>query len=207
MMARSHARRGIVYGVVVLASACAIIGAVLHRSVAQRPVTVLPDYGALPDFLLTDHRRQPINQGQLAGSVWIADFIFTRCAGQCPMMSAQLAALQKAFAGVPGIQFISFTVDPDHDTPKILAEYARHYATEATRWRLVTGSKQALYTLAQAGFRLGVGADGSPVEPITHSVRFVLVDQAGHMRGYYDATDDTAMDRLLADARRLLGAG
>ncbi len=204
-MPRRHTR-GLVYGTIVLAGALGVCAAVLHRSAARRPAAPLPDYGAVPAFLLTDHHGRPISRDQLAGSVWIADFIFTRCAGQCPMMSAQLAALQKAFAGVAGMQFISFTVDPDHDTPTILSEYARHYAAEAARWRLVTGSKQALYTLAQAGFRLGVGEDGSPVEPITHSVRFVLVDHAGRIRGYYDATDAQAMGRLQQDARRLLAA-
>lgn len=205
-MVRRHPTRGLVYSVVVMAVAGGIVGAVLHRSVAPHPVAALSDYGALPDFLLTDHRRQPISRSQLAGSVWVADFIFTRCAGQCPMMSTQLAALQKAFAGAAGIQFISFTVDPEHDTPEALAEYAAHYAAEANQWRLVTGSKQALHTLAQAGFHLGVGEEGSRVEPITHSVRFVLVDQAGHLRGYYDATDAGAMRQLAQDARRLLAA-
>jgi len=204
MIRPGPARRGIVSGVVVLAAAGAIIGLMLHRSATQPSAVVLPDYGALPGFLLTDHRRQPISLEQLSGSVWIANFIFTRCAGQCPMMSAQLAALQRSLTDAPDVQFVSFTVDPEHDTPETLADYATHYAANAHRWRLVTGPKEALYALARAGFRLGVGEDGSAVEPITHSVRFVLVDRAGRIRGYYDATDAEAMRRLEQDARRLL---
>jgi cytochrome oxidase Cu insertion factor (SCO1/SenC/PrrC family) len=165
---------------------------------------------------LIDHRHRPFSRAALAGSVWIADFIFTRCAGQCPLMSAQMAALHQALRDLPAIRFVSFSVDPVYDTPARLAAYASHYEIPDDRWRLVTesdapvlppvreaGPITTIAHLARDGFRLGVGADGPPEEPITHSVRLVLVDQHGSIRGYYDATDVQAMAQLQADVRRL----
>ena len=167
----------------------------------------LPDLGRLPAFSLVDQGRRSVSLDALAGSVWVADFIFTRCAGQCPLMSAQMAALQQEFARAGGVQFISFTVDPAHDTPEVLSAYASQYGATAGRWRFVTGEAEAVRTLAQEGFRLGISEGGTAEEPITHSVRLVLVDQQGHIRGSYEATDPQAVARLRTDARRLLQRG
>ncbi len=160
----------------------------------------------VPDFTLTDQAGRTVTRATLAGSVWVADFIFTRCAGQCPLMSSQMAALQRAFARLPGVQFVSFTVDPEYDTPPVLAAYAAHYEAQALRWRFLTGSREAVWRLAREGFQLGVGEGGTPQEPITHSIRLVLVDQAGFIRGTYDATDAAAVQRLRDDVHRLIGA-
>ena len=120
-------------------------------------------------------------------------------------MSAHMAELQRAFEPLSGVQLVSFTVDPAHDTPEVLAAYARHYGASAARWQFVTGAQEALWRLAREGFKLGVGEGGSAEEPITHSVRLVLVDRRGHLRGTYDATDGAAIRRLYQDVRRLLG--
>ena len=164
-----------------------------------------PDHGQLPDFSLIDHRGQPFTRHELAGSVWVADFIFTRCAGQCPLMTARMASIQQAFAREPDVQFVSFTVDPSHDTPEVLAAYANHHGAHTGKWRFITGDPQAMTALARTGFRLAVGEEeGSQREPIAHSVRFVLVDRNGHIRGYYDAMDAHAMAQLREDTRALL---
>ena len=167
----------------------------------------LPDAGPLPGFSLTDARGRTVTLEDLAGSVWIADFIFTRCAGQCPLMSGRMAELQQAFAGTPGLQLVSFTVDPAHDTPDVLAAYGDHHGASDGRWRFVTGEPQAVLALVRAGFRLAVAEEGTPEEPITHSIRLVLVDRRGHVRGSYEATDERVMARLRDDARRLLREG
>ena len=190
-----------------LTGAVAVLAAASGRMFAPRAIPSLPEYGALPDFSLMDHERRPVSLGALAGSVWIADFIFTRCAGQCPIMSRRMAELQQAFAGVAGIRFLSFTVDPSYDTPDILAAYARRYGASDGRWRFVTGAPDAIAALARDGFRLAFGAGGTAEEPITHSVRLVLVDPQGRIRGYYDASEKGAMERLRRDAQRLLPQG
>jgi protein SCO1/2 len=167
--------------------------------------TVLPTYGQVPAFVLQDQSGQPISRDVLKGHIWIADFIFTRCAGQCPMMSDRMAKLATAFRDHRLVKLVSFTVDPDWDTPQVLANYAKAYGASPDTWRFVTGTKEDIVRLCRDGFRLSVeeGA-GTTDEPITHSVRLVLVDRDGNIRGYYDATEETALKRLQQDLRRLL---
>ena len=165
------------------------------------------DDGQLPDFALTDQGGEAVTRQSLAGFVWVADFIFTRCAGQCPLMSSQMATLQEQFRDVTDLRLMSFTVDPAYDTPEVLAAYARHYGAVSPRWRFLTGDREAIWRLARDGCKLGVSEECTAEEPITHSVRLVLVDQQGHLRGSYDATDEGALRRLRSDARRLLAPG
>ena len=196
------ARRALTGAGVLLAVAC---GMAVSRVAAERTVTPLPDYGPLPEFSLTDQQDRPVRLADLQGTVWVADFIFTRCAGQCPMMTAHMAELQRQFARSPHLRLVSFTVDPAHDTPGVLADYARHSGA-GERWQFLTGEAEAVAALAQRGFRLGLSDEGSPQEPITHSVRLVLMDRQGRLRGYYDATDAEAMRQLSRDIRRLLSS-
>ena len=192
-----------VMGASIVTGATAVMLAVFGAASVGRGRPPLPDFGQVPAFSLLDQERRSVSLDALAGSVWIADFIFTRCAGQCPIMSAQMARLQQEFTHEPGLRLVSFTVDPSHDTPETLALYASQYKA-AGSWSFLTGEPDAVTALAQEGFRLGVSEEGSAAEPITHSVRLVLVDQQGHIRGYYDATDAQAVVRLREDARLLL---
>ena len=197
---------------------------------AQQAAAPLPDDGPLPDFTVVDQMERPLHRSDLLGSVWIADFIFTRCAGQCPMMTGQMKRLQRALTREPGIRFVSFSVDPGYDTPDRLAAYAEQSGADTTSWRFVTEAGTpagagvadgnpdgaaggmaspitSIHQLAQQGFRLGVSEDGTAEEPITHSVRLALIDRRGDVRGYYDATDEQAMTRLRHDVHRLRDAG
>ena len=171
----------------------------------RRPPAPLPVFGTVPDFSVVAHDSRPLTRAALAGRVWIAEFIFTRCAGQCPLIAQQTQRLLEALGDAP-VRAVSFTVDPAYDTPAVLAVYAQRYGAQPGRWDFATGDPLALRALAVQGFRLAVSEGGPPEEPITHSVRLVLVDRDGAIRGTYDATDDGAMQRLRADARRLLAA-
>ncbi len=167
----------------------------------------LPVYKELPEFSLTNRDGRTVTLGDLAGTPWIADFIFTRCAGICPFMTRQMSRL----AGeVPqGVNLVSITADPEHDTPEVLAAYAeRHGATE--NWYFLTGEGEAVRSLSRYGFLLGLEpATGegpeAEAEPIIHSNRFVLVDGAGRIRGYYDGFEEEEMQRLLADLDKVAG--
>lgn len=161
----------------------------------------LPVLGRVPEFSLTDQHGRAVTRADLDGESWIADFIFTHCAGQCPMMSERMRAVQEALKGVP-VRLVSFTVDPDNDTPQILASYAMHYGA-GERWRFLTGEREAIWRLAREGFRVGVEDGGTVEEPVTHSIRLILVDARGGIRGYYDATDEAAVARLIRDAKRI----
>jgi protein SCO1/2 len=162
----------------------------------------LTSYGTLPRFELTNQNGQSFGSADLAGKIWIADFVFTSCPGPCPLISSRMSELQKPLEKTD-IHLVSFTVDPEKDTPEVLQAYAERLHADAKRWDFLTGSRPAIYSLAQNGFKLAVanGADegGMPV----HSTRIVLVDRRGVIRGYYDALAPDAVTKLVADANHL----
>jgi len=162
----------------------------------------LQTFYPVPDFSLTDQTEKTVTLQELKGGTWIADFIFTNCGGTCPVMTEQMRKLQDK---VPAnVRLVSFTVDPARDTAKVLAAYAAEHGATRDRWLFLTGGKQTLYDICIKGFKLPLEDDaGTPLEPITHSTRFVLVDGRGQIRGYYSVTEDGELDRLAADARKL----
>lgn len=181
----------------------AIAAAALTARSARR-APALPVYGPVPVFSLIDHEGRAISTDTLRGAVWVADFIFTRCAGQCPIMSRQMAHLARRFAAAPDVRWLSVTVDPEWDTVPVLARYAASYTSDS-RWRFVTGDRGQIERLCRDGFRLSLrDSPGTPEEPITHSVRLVLVDRAGVIRGSYQATDPAQSRQLIRDLAMLL---
>jgi protein SCO1 len=162
----------------------------------------IPDYSVVPDFHLTERSNRPVSRQDLDGKVWVADFIFTHCAGLCPAMSANMQKLQQRLPRE--IRLVSFSVDPYNDTPAVLTEYAKRYDADPERWWFLTGDPKSIQELSIGGFKLALEQSGTEAEPITHSSRFVLVDQRGHIRGYYSTEEADALDRLVADAKKLL---
>ncbi|HTL70062.1 MAG TPA: SCO family protein [Candidatus Eisenbacteria bacterium] len=164
------------------------------RLFTPHPGAALPDYGEVPDFRLTDSAARPVSRGDLAGRPWIADFIFTRCQGQCLVMNSQTKELAAAVKGVP---FISFTADPEHDTPDVLAGYAETQGARGRDWKFLTGAREELSRISA---EMHFGALG---DPMMHSTRFVLVDGRHRIRGYYDSNDPESLDALKRDAKAL----
>jgi protein SCO1/2 len=163
----------------------------------------LETFYPVPDFSLTDQTDKTVTLHELKGRVWVADFIFTNCGGTCPVMTEKMRKLQEALPA--DIHMVSFTVDPLRDTSKALAAYAAEHGATRERWLFLTGDKQALYDICIKGFKLPVEDDeGTPLEPITHSTRFVLVDKEGQIRGYYSGTEEEDLKRLATDAKGLL---
>jgi len=163
----------------------------------------MPDYSVVPEFSLTERSNRPVTKKDLAGQVWVADFIFTQCQGICPAMSSNMEKLQRQLP--KEVRLVSFSVDPYNDTPAVLTEYANRYNADPERWLFLTGSADAIQGLSVDGFKLALNpSSGTDVEPITHSSRFVLVDREGHIRGYYGTEDAGALERLIADVKRLL---
>jgi protein SCO1/2 len=159
----------------------------------------LPTYSSVPDFTLTDQTGARFESAaKLRGQVWIADFIYTTCPGPCPRMSSQMHQVENALAGIDGVRLVSFTVDPEHDTPAVLAQYADRFGAKAGVWYFLTGSRDTLQHLCRDAFLLG-NVDGS----LEHSTRFALVDRSGKIRGFYETSDADAIPRVIADAKRL----
>jgi protein SCO1 len=167
---------------------------------AHRP---LPTHGAVGPFSLTNQFDQRFGSEDLAGKIWIADFVFTSCRGPCPIISSRMSELQKPLKGTD-VHLVSFSVDPETDTPPVLRAYADKVKAQEGRWDFLTGPKSVIYDLSVKAFKLGVSEQGDePGQPV-HSTRFVLVDQHGDIRGYYDALAPDAVTKLLADASHLL---
>ncbi|MDQ6654198.1 MAG: SCO family protein [Verrucomicrobiota bacterium] len=174
-----------------------------QTQVAHMASRTISDYGTVPQFQLTNQEGQPFGSPQLAGKIWIADFIFTSCPGPCPMISSRMSELQRPLES-SDVHLVTFTVDPETDTPAVLRDYAQRLHAQPGRWDFLTGDKDAIYSLSQNGFKLaaveGAAEDGGPV----HSTRAVLVDRRGTIRGYYDITAPDGVTKLLADTSHLL---
>ncbi len=136
-----------------------------HWNHGDRDLKGLQVFGTLPDFSLTERNGRRVTLADLRGKVWIANFIYTHCTDTCPLQSARIAKLQDEFASERDLRFVSITVDPMRDTPKVLAEYAARFGADPNRWLFLTGEKQAIYALAQQGFYLSVEAPEAPRKP------------------------------------------
>ena len=169
-------------------------------TLAQRTVS---SYGIVPNFQLVNQKGQPFGSAQLAGKIWIADFIYTSCPGPCPMISTRMSELQKPLEKTD-VHLVSFSVDPEKDTPDVLRGYAEKLHAEPRRWDFLTGRKSAIYNLSHDDFKLAVSDGGDEAGIPVHSTRMVLVDRYGEIRGYYEATDADAVTKLLADTSHLL---
>ena len=163
----------------------------------------LPSYGSVPSFELTNQDAQPFGSQQLAGKIWIADFIFTTCRGPCPIISTRMSELQKPLEK-SDVHLVSFSVDPETDTPPVLRVYADKLRKEPFRWDFLTGSRDAIASISRDGFKLGISENEEPGRGPVHSTRFVLVDRRGTIRGYYDALAPDGVTKLLADTNHLL---
>jgi protein SCO1/2 len=188
-------RRALLAAAVLLASACG-------RS--REPLAVMPEFRMTA---VTPGGTAEFGRKDLLGKVWIADFIFTRCAGPCPILSTRLSKLGRELP--PSVGLLTVAVDSEGDTPERLRGYAKRYEAEPGRWVFLRGTPEQTYHLVYAGFRLPLSVNPSNPEEqrATHSARFVLLDRDGAIRGYYDGLSDSDNAALARDARRLLEVG
>ena len=155
---------------------------------------------SVPDFRLTTQQGKSLALSDMKGKIWVADFIFTNCPTICPAMTQEMARLQSEFVADP-IYFVSFSVDPERDTTSVLSRYAKVYGADDRRWHFLTGNKADIYELAEEGFSLAAGHNGTE---LLHSTRFVLVAPDGNIYDYYDSRSKPALLRLRRDMKILL---
>ncbi len=161
----------------------------------------LPRLSEVPAFTLTDQSGARFTSASLRGELFIADFIFTSCPSVCPMITAQMSNLQRR---LPGVRLVSFSVDPEVDTPDVLRAYGESHGADFDRWSFVTGSRDAMEELVVSGFRVRMGAR-EPLDEgydIMHASHFILVDEELRIRGYY-ASDAQGIAKLERDTRSL----
>jgi protein SCO1 len=208
-MALTKQQKFIATALVVVATICTAVFFITKpfREMRDEPVEftsgdTLEVLSTVPDFTLTDQNDKPISLSDLKGKIWLADLIFTRCEGICPVMSSNFEKLQSKVGA--DIKLVSFSVDPEYDSTAVLREYAERFSADQSKWTFVTGHRPTMFSLAKNGFLLGVDSTGlSPSELVTHSEKFVLIDQQGRMRAYYNGTDSTTHSKILRDIETL----
>jgi protein SCO1 len=167
----------------------------------------IKEYGSIPDFSLTDRSGSSVTLADLRGKIWIADFIYTTCTDTCPLQTAMMAKLQEEYSAKPDVRLVSFTVDPERDTPQALKLYAERYRADSQRWYFLTGQRDRILRLIQEGFHLSAAPVANQTDRsgmIPHSARFVLVDKQARIRGYYDSREREAFVRLKNDIDTLV---
>jgi len=182
-----------------------------HRLFVFQPVdSVETDKGyqitkafTVPPFSFTSQEGTIFSSDRLKGKIYVANFIFTRCETQCKQMTNQMVRVQEAFKDNPTVSIVSFTVDPEFDTVKVLKQYANAYGALPSKWYFLTGEKDKIYNLGQTGFFVSTMEEqGLPIS-FLHSEKFILVDQHGWIRGFYDGTDQKEVDRLIMEIQVL----
>jgi protein SCO1 len=172
-----------------------------------RRASDLPQLGKVGSFALTDQAGKPVSAETLRGQVWAAAFFFTRCPTVCPRITRRLRDLQQAAVkeGVK-VQLVSFSVDPEHDTPAVLTAYAKQYGADLSTWRFLTGDLEVVRKTSEQGFKLALDGKATPGAEhlgLFHGSHLVLVDAEGAIRGYYRTSEDEQMAQLLKDAALL----
>ena len=169
------------------------------RRVASRLERLAP----APQFQFTAQDGTAVSTADYKGKIWVVNFIFTSCAGPCPIMTSRMAELNQALGGkAKDVELVSITVDPEHDTPQVLKEYGERVGASPDKWKFLTGPKDQIEATVMKGFLQALSREPSGV-PI-HSTRFVLVDRDGWMRGFLDGNDPEIAQKLLMDIGDLL---
>ena len=159
-------------------------------------------------FTFTDQEGHSTDSLFVQGKIHVADFFFTTCQTICPIMTGKMGVVQEKFKDNEQVKFLSFSVLPEQDSVAVLKEYATAYEVPYTQWRLLTGSRTEIYSLARKSYftlkpaETGQGDGG--ISDFIHTNNFVLVDAKAQIRGYYDGTSDLEMERLEKDIKNLL---
>ena len=173
----------------------------------------LPVYGQIADFALTNQQGKAVSLADLRGRVWVADIIFTRCAGPCPRMTRQMKELQDALPPDSQARLVTLTTDPDFDTPQVLARYAERFGANLDRWMFLTGTKPEIAKLAIDSLKLTAIPKApeerqSAADLFVHSTICVIADKQARLRGVFETTGEgidprEVQTRILAAVSRL----
>jgi protein SCO1/2 len=157
----------------------------------------LPKLFPVPNAALIDENAKPVRLDANHGYVTVYDFIFTNCAGTCPMMTGTMRRLTAKVSRDAKVRFVSISVDPQRDTPAVLRDYAAKVRNDP-RWTFLTGERAAIIDLSVNGFKLAAGdtANQPGNEPLLHSAKFAVADKHGVIRDYYGATNDDAVEHV-----------
>jgi protein SCO1/2 len=207
-MSDNSARPGIprIGWVMAFIAAAGLIGLAYVSLKSTRPPALpsnLEKISKVPGFQLTDQTGKSITLDDLKGKIWAANFIFTRCKGPCPITVIRMQDLNTKLKKVRGnVELVSFTVDPEYDTPEILRTFGEQLGADPSSWKFLTGTPDAIQKIVVTGLLQPIAKepDGTPA----HSTRIVLVDREGWLRGYQDGLDPEAVQKLMVDIGELM---
>lgn len=161
-------------------------------------------YYTTPEFNLTNQLSKKVSSKEFEGKIQIVDFFFTSCPTICPKMTNHLKSVEEAFLKEDKVEIISFSIDPENDTPERLLEYSKLHDIKAEKWTLLTGCKDIIFELAK-DYKVRAFDDSNERElNLIHDGTFVLVDGRQRIRGYYNGLEGEDTERLINDIKILL---
>lgn len=176
----------------------------LFRSSERRDYTETPTIAAVPEFQFTTQDGKEITRKDLLGKVWVIDFFFSRCPGPCPMMSSRLAEISKELKKAKDVRLVSLSIDPEHDTPAVLNEYAAKFGADPDRWIFLTGPKDRVEEFTTKGMLQALSSDTKNPVNTVHSTRFLVIDRQGQIRIARKLDEPELVQKLLIDIGNLL---
>jgi len=184
----------------------AVAGAFIYKRI-QPATAALPIISPVGEFTLTNQFGKTVTAADFRGSPWLANIIFTKCAGPCPSMTKAMKTLQDGTD--PRLRLVTLTTDPDNDSPEVLKRYGEKYGADFRRWSFLTGTKQQLGRLAVGGLKLTAlekppGERESAVDLFIHSTMFVLIDKRGNLRAAFELDDPDLKSKVARAAQSLI---
>lgn len=170
----------------------------VSKELVDTTLQYVKKYHKIAPFKLTNQNGKTVTQEDYRNRIYVADFFFTTCQTICPIMTEHMVEIQKELKNDTLVQLLSHSVIPEYDTPEILKAYAIEKGVDDTRWNLVTGSRKEIYMLARKSY-LAVKDIPGEEDAMVHTENFMLIDKKQQIRGYYDGTNDEAIQQLLED--------
>jgi protein SCO1/2 len=172
----------------------------VNKELVDSTLQYVKKYHKISDFALTNQNGNLVTQEDYKDHIYVADFFFTTCQTICPIMTDHMVDIQEELKGDTLVKLLSHSVIPEYDTPEILKAYAIKKGVDDSRWNLVTGTKEEIFTLARKSYLAVKDIPGTEDDlDMVHTENFMLIDKKSQIRGYYDGTDREAIDQLQED--------
>jgi protein SCO1/2 len=183
-------------------------------SSAKNTNTKLVTIGPAPKFELLNQDSLKITNETYKGKVYVLEFFFSTCPSICPKMNLSMLTIQNKFFGNPNFGIVSITINPEHDTPKVLKSHRELIGVTSKNWNFLTGDKNYIYNLSNQGFTIYAGENSKANGGFEHSGLFALIDKKGNIRCrkdkfgnpilYYDGLDKQGVWDIQQDILILL---
>lgn len=158
----------------------------------------------IPNFKFISQYNDTVTAGTLNGKIYVADFFFINCPTICPKMKTQMKRVYDRFKDNPEIMMLSHTIDPEHDSVAVLKEFADGLGITGRQWLFVTGPKEDIYEIGQKSYMVTAAEDETAPGGVVHSGAFILIDKEKRVRGVYDGTTESGVNKLMEDIDKLL---